>query len=296
MLKILLHIKEYVRLVKAGMLIFVLLGGLAGYAMGYTIGRPLDLDHLLFFLAGVLFISSGSFVLNQVQEVELDRLMPRTQNRPLVIGTITRKSAFIFSLLLMVYGLVLLYVASVMAFVMGALSIALYNGPYTLIWKRKSPFGAVPGAIPGAGPVVIGYAASSTEFFTSECLYMFLILFIWQMPHFWAIALRFSEDYAKGGFPVLPAALGVSTTLYHIGIYTFLYVLLAVASPLFVTAKWVYLLLVIPMAIMVLIQFIRFYSAHAQKHWLSFFMWVNFSILVFLFAPVIDKWGVIWMN
>lgn len=294
--KLFLVIREYARLVKGGMLIFVVLGGLAGYAMGHTVGRSLDLDHLLFFLAGLLFISSGSFVMNQVQEVERDRLMPRTMNRPLVIGSISRLAAFIFAIILLIYGLILLYVTSPMAFVMGALSIALYNGPYTMIWKRQSPFGAVPGAIPGAGPVVIGYAATSAQFFTMECLYLFLILFIWQMPHFWAIAIRFSKDYAKGGFPVLPAALGLKTTLFHIGIYTFLYVFLALASPWFVSAKWLYLFLVVPMAIMVLIQFVRFYLAEAQRHWLPFFMWVNFSILVFLYAPVLDKWGVLWIR
>ena len=112
----------------------------------------------------------------------------------------------------------MLSLLSLTSMALGLFTVALYNGLYTLYWKKKWAFGAVPGAIPGAMPVVIGYSANHANVFTPECLYLFLIMFLWQMPHFWSLAIRYKDDYKKGGFPVLPAVIGVPKTLFHIGL------------------------------------------------------------------------------
>jgi len=125
---------------------------------------------------------------------------------------------------------------------------------------------------------------------------LFLIMFLWQMPHFWALAIRYRKDYASAGVPVISVSLGVERTLYHTGLYTFAYVAVAMMSPWFVHASWVYLILVIPFAFKILQEFFRFYRSMGEQRWLAFFMWINLSLLVFLYVPVIDKWNFLFLH
>jgi protoheme IX farnesyltransferase len=173
---------------------------------------------------------------------------------------------------------------------LGLATVVLYNLLYTLYWKKKWAFGAVPGAIPGAMPVVIGYAANSDNLARPELFYVFMLLFLWQMPHFWSLAIKFKDDYKQGGIPVLPVMIGTDATLFHMGLYMFAYVALAIAAPWFTPVYWVYTIVVIPFAFKVLYEFFRYYQSGGKTRWLPFFLWTNFSILVFLIAPVIDKW------
>lgn len=281
----------YADLTKLGIVIFVVLSGLAGYATSFAIESAFDWVHLLNALGGIFFLSSGSLALNQVQEYKIDRKMNRTSKRPIAAGKLKPAAGAILAVAFLAIGGDLLMKASELAAALGWLTVLLYNVVYTYWWKPKMIFGAVPGAIPGALPVTIGYAANSTEIFSTESIYLFLVMFFWQMPHFWALALRYREDYAKAGVPTISVALGVERTLHHMAIYTLAYAATAVASPWFVQASWVYLLLVIPFAFKILQEFHRLYSSRGEKRWLAFFMWVNVSLLVFLFVPVVDKWN-----
>lgn len=139
-------------------------------------------------------------------------------------------------------------------------------------------------------PVVIGYSVNDSHLFSPDCIYLFLIMFLWQMPHFWSLALRYKEDYAKGGFPVLPARKGASVTLYQIGLYTFIYVALALASPLFLKGNMAYVFLVVPISLKVLWEFVKYFRSQDPAKWLPFFLWTNMSMLAYLGAPVLDKW------
>lgn len=287
--------KLYADLTKFGIVIFVLMSGLAGYATGFQIERPFDWKHVLLFVAGLYLLSSGSLALNQVQEYKADRLMPRTAKRPIAAGKITPAAGGILAVSFLVAGLHALSLVSSEAAWVGLVSVFLYNGLYTMWWKKSWDYAAVPGAIPGALPVTIGYAAVNPEIFNSESVYLFLIMFLWQMPHFWVLAIRFQKDYAAGGFPVLPASRGLETTLYQIGLYTFVYVGTAMASPWFVQASWVYLLLVLPFCFQVLREYFRYRKSQAER-WFPFFMWTNISMLVFLIVPVLDKWNFLFIK
>lgn len=283
--------KVYADLTKFGIVIFVVLSGLAGYATSFAIENPFDWQHLLNLLGGLYFLSSGSLALNQLQEYKIDMKMPRTAKRPIPSGKIKPMAAAVLSGAFLLIGSDLLFKASPLAGMLGWATVFLYNGVYTYWWKPKWVFAAIPGALPGALPVTIGYAANSPNVFSSDSVYLFLILFLWQMPHFWALAIRFKDDYAKGGVPTLPAALGIQRTLYHMGLWTFLYVVVAIGSPWFVQASWVYLLLVIPFSFKVMQEFYRFFQSNGEKRWLAFFMWVNVSVLIYMFVPVIDKYS-----
>ncbi len=288
--------KTYTSLTKFGIVIFVLLTGLAGYATSFEIEQVFQWRHLLWFVGGLYFLSSGSLALNQVQEYKLDQKMPRTQNRPIASGRITPAAGFIIAFAMMFCGIGMLYELSPMAGHLSLISIFLYNVLYTMYWKPRWIFAAVPGAIPGSLPITIGYAVNNQNIFNSDSVYLFLILFLWQMPHFWTLAIKFKEDYRAGGIPTLPTALGVRKTLFHVGLYTFTYAGVAIASPFFLHASWVYAAFVFPFAFMLLKEFFRVYKSDAQERWFAFFMWTNISMLVFVFVPVIDKWSFLFFD
>lgn len=279
------------QLTKFGIVIFVVLTGIAGYMVGFQIENHFDWHHFLKFIFGTYCLSSGSLALNQAQEYKLDQKMKRTAERPIASGRLSPAAGYIFALSFIFVGTSLLMEVSLLSAGLGWLTVILYNGVYTYYWKPRWIYAAVPGAIPGALPVTMGYAAVNPEIFNSESIYLFMILFLWQMPHFWALALRFKDDYRAGDVPTLPAALGVEKTLYQMVLYTFVYIGLAVASPWFLHASWFYLCLVLPISILILLETWKFYKAKGEKGWLKYFMLVNVSVLIYSFVPVIDKWN-----
>lgn len=277
---------------KFGIVIFVLLSAWAGYALGHSVETPFNFWNFLFFTIGCFLISAGSLGLNQVQEADKDALMPRTQKRPIPSGQIGRDQGLILSGLLIFSGLVsLLLFNGALVFLIGLFIILLYNGPYTLYWKPQWVFAAVPGAVPGALPVVLGFAAVNSNLLEQANIYLFLLLFLWQMPHFWALAIKFKDDYAMADFPTLPVALGTKRTLYHISFYVMSYCLLALMSPLFVDFGYAYFIFVLPFAGWVFYEFLLFHKNYENaKAWPRFFLSTTFSIIPFLYAPVIDRY------
>jgi protoheme IX farnesyltransferase len=275
---------------KANIVVFVIISALVGYGIGYRVEMDFSFPHLLSFLVGLFFLSAGSLSLNQVQEWKFDVLMPRTNKRPIPDGKLSPKVALCISLSFLACGLSILWFMKPLTFYVGVASVISYNGLYTLWWKRNMAFAAIPGAVPGALPVTLGYSIINDNIFSSESIYLFLVMFIWQMPHFWALAIKFKGDYTQGGFPVLPAVVGSQRTQYHIALWTFVYAGIAIASPYFVSASYAYLLVVVPFCIKLLWEFKKYFSSADDKKWLPFFLWTTFSIIVFLAAPLIDRW------
>ena len=283
----------FFRLTKFSIVFLVLLCALAAYALGLSLEKAPSFQwtHFILFCLGTYGLASGSLAFNQLQEVELDRKMKRTQLRPLVNGSLHPAYAWLLSFLLIAIGLICLWHVNLTAFFFGLLTIFLYNIFYTFFWKPKWAFAAVPGALPGALPVVIGYTAIHPNLFNSNILYLFLVLFLWQMPHFWLLALRFASDYKNASIPVLPTVIGEERTILHIGLYLFTYLALVLLSPLFVYAGWFYLLGTLPLVFKVMWEYSRFafYKDSRAKRWLPCFLWTNLSLLVFIWVPVLDK-------
>ena len=281
--------RSYLDLTKTGIVVFVLLSAMAGYALSFPAESSFQVFHFLGFLFGLYLVSAGSFALNQAQEWKRDAVMDRTKERPIPAGKLLAWQAWVIGGAFVVVGSILLFFIEPLSSYLALATVVLYNGFYTLYWKRQWAFGAVPGAIPGAMPAVIGYAVHSPQLLSSECVYLFLIMFLWQMPHFWCLAIRYKEDYRKGGFPVLSAVLGVDKTLFHIGLYVFVYAGVALVSPWFLETHVLYILLVVPFALKVIWEFFKYYQQEAKGSWIRFFLWVNFSLLVFIGVPVFDR-------
>ena len=154
-------------------------------------------------IAGTLFVSSGAAVLNQFMERNFDSRMRRTSRRPLVMGSIAPRSALLFGATISILGLLYLelWVNPLSSFI-AVITSAMYLAVYTPL-KRITPLCTAIGAIPGAAPPLIGWAAA-TGALGNEAWTLYAMLFLWQFPHFMAIAWMYREDYERAGYRVLP--------------------------------------------------------------------------------------------
>ena len=160
------------------------------------------IDLLVLGLSGYL-ITASSVINNQILEKDLDKKMDRTKKRPLPTNRISYKNSIIISVLFMLSGLLFMFLYfNVTAAILGLISLLLYTFAYTPL-KRVGPIAVFIGAIPGALPPLIGWVAFTGNI-SIEAIIIFSIQFIWQFPHFWAIAWIYHDDYKKVGFKLLP--------------------------------------------------------------------------------------------
>ncbi len=159
-------------------------------------------------LVGGMFAAGAANTLNCWFDRDIDRLMSRTQNRPIPSGLVSPRAALTFGLVLAAASLALLWLETTpLATALAAVAILAYSVVYTMVLKRRTRHNTVFGAFPGAAPVLIGWAAV-TGSLAWPALVFFAIVFCWQMPHFWALASRFREDYARAGVPMLSVVAG----------------------------------------------------------------------------------------
>lgn len=217
-LTIMAKAKAYFELLKArlsGLVVF-------SAAMMFLLANKgtLDIMKLSALMLGGFLVTGTSNIINQIIEKDLDKLMTRTQNRPLPTGRLSKEEAATFASIIGIVGVLVLVVwVNTLTAALTIISSILYAFVYTPL-KRKTPFAVAVGAIPGALPPLIGWVAYSGEI-TIEPLVLFGIQFIWQFPHFWAIAWVADEDYKKAGFRLLPSGGGRDVnTAFQIMIYT----------------------------------------------------------------------------
>jgi heme o synthase len=194
-------IADYVALTKPRLNFLVV----ATSAAGYYLGAPAapDLVTMAQAVLGTALVAGGSAVLNQVYERDTDALMRRTRTRPLPDGRVTPGDAQTFGMVLSASGLVLLaWRANLLAAALAAATLVIYLTVYTPM-KRRSSLATVVGAVPGALPPLIGWAASHGRISIGGVA-LFAIVFLWQIPHFMAIAWMYRDDYRTAGFPMLP--------------------------------------------------------------------------------------------
>ena len=280
--------RDYLNLTKAGIVLFALLTSSLAYFLSLNAFFQFSLEKFSLFILAFYFVSSGSFILNQAQEGSLDQKMNRTKKRPVPRKAVSFLQAYCLAFVFLIFGLGALFLIKTLTAILAFITVIFYNGFYTLWWKKYFKYGAVLGALPGAMPPVIGYSLGANSIFKSECVYLFLLLFFWQMPHFWSLAIHYREDYKKADIPVLPVLDGSHKTLYHIGLYLLAYLGLSLISPLFLTAGLMYIVFLVPLAFILLYQFHKY--SYKPSRWLKFFLWVNVSIIIYFVVPVVDQW------
>ncbi|WP_340153976.1 heme o synthase [uncultured Marivirga sp.] len=203
-----------------------------GYVLGFS-GAGIDYVVLAFLSLGGFLVSGSAVTINQIIEVELDKKMDRTKNRPIPTGKISIQEATIFAIVTGASGIGLLLVyTNVMTAILSLVSLILYSFVYTPL-KRVGPIAVFVGAIPGALPPLLGWVAA-TNGFGIEAWIIFGIQFIWQFPHFWAIAWVADDDYKKAGFKLLPSGGKKDlNTAIQIMIYTLFLIPLGLLPTLF---------------------------------------------------------------
>ena len=209
--------KKYLQVTKPG----IIFGNLISVIGGFLLASKGSIDYPLFIatLLGVSLVVASGCVFNNYIDRDIDRIMERTKNRPLVKGLIDPKVSLIYATVLGIAGIVLLLVAAnALAMLLAIIGFIVYVGVYSLYMKRKSVYGTLIGSLSGAAPPVIGYCAVTNEF-DAGALILLLIFSLWQMPHSYAIAIFRFKDYQAANIPVLPVIKGISVAKTHIFLY-----------------------------------------------------------------------------
>ena len=261
--------------------------------ISYFLGASeVNLIQLFYLIAGGILIVSSSNIFNQIIERDLDKLMKRTQNRPLPKKEITPKLALFLAILSALIGLIFMYLINLKVAILAAVSIFLYTAIYTPM-KLISPLSVFVGAIPGAFPFMIGWVAATNDIGV-EALTLFLMQFFWQFPHFWSIGWSQNSDYEKAGFKMLPTGRKDKSTSAQILFYSIWAVLVSII-PFFGITGELKLSIVGVLAVFALgalliyksyILFLDGKNENAKKLMLTSVIYLTFIQLTFLFDKI----------
>ena len=212
--------KSYLVFTKFRLSALVVISALSGYLfVVFRDGASVDWQVIFNLMVGGSLVTAASNGANQIWERELDIMMRRTQTRPLPQGRMNLKEAYLIVILCLVLGTWLLYRINFLSAFLGVCAFVSYVFIYTPM-KRVSPWAVFVGAFPGAIPPMLG-AIAYTNKFGLEPGILFFVQFVWQFPHFWAIAWVVFDDYKAGGFSLLPSKFGKSkNSAYQIMVYS----------------------------------------------------------------------------
>lgn len=219
------NVKTYYRLTKPGVLYGNVLTAVAGFLLAAGYFKTFDTVLFLTTLAGMTLVIASACVLNNVLDQDIDRIMERTKTRGVASGEVASRPATVFSAVLGISGILILALwVNWLVVGIGVGGFIIYVWLYGALSKRKSIHGTAVGSISGAAPILAGYAAVSGRIDVAAIL-LFLMLFFWQFPEFYSIAIYRKKEYAKAKVPVMTVVKGVRVTKVQIFIYTILYVI-----------------------------------------------------------------------
>jgi protoheme IX farnesyltransferase len=218
--------RDYYELTKPRVVMLIVFTAIVGMFLAVP-GWP-GLPALLFGTIGIGMAASSAAVFNHVLDARIDIHMLRTRARPLPQGRVSEISALMFASAVCVLSMIILwFLVNPLTAVLTFASLIGYAVVYTVFLKRATPQNIVIGGAAGAAPPVLGWTAVTGEV-TSSALLLFLIIFVWTPPHFWALAIARKDEYAKVGIPMLPVTHGEAYTRLSILLYTILLVLITI--------------------------------------------------------------------
>jgi protoheme IX farnesyltransferase len=231
------RVRDYVDLLKPRVMSLVVFTGLVGVLIAPVRLHPFE----AFLAVAAIALGSGAAgAINMWYERDLDALMERTRQRPLPAGRVAPDDALGLGVLLSIFSVLLMSLATnFVAAALLAAAILFYVFVYTIWLKRRTPQNIVIGGAAGAFPPMIGWAAATGDV-SAVGLALFLLIFLWTPPHFWALALYRSDDYRRAGVPMLPVVAGARETKRQMLIYTLVLLPMALAPTLLGAVGWVY--------------------------------------------------------
>ena len=256
--------KGYIALMKLRVVELLLVTTIPPMVVAYK-GIP-SLSSMLATLAGGTLAAGGANAMNMVYDRDIDAVMKRTQKRPLVTGVISPRDATIFAVLLELAAyLVLQHWDNQLAGLLALSGTFFYVIIYTIWLKRRSKQNIVIGGAAGAVPVLVGWAAITNNLSWAPVL-LFLVIFIWTPPHFWALAVRYRDDYAAANVPMLPVVTSLRRTTLEIMVYSVIMWALTILIGPFAGLGWIYAISATVLGFMFTFYAYRLYSdAHHDK-------------------------------
>lgn len=263
-----INIKQYYNLCKPKVVLLIVFTAIVGMLLSTPGTLPAD----TFFAAtiGIALASASGAALNHWVDQRIDGIMERTQNRPLPQGELSSVSALTFALALAAVSMIiLLSFVNALTAMLTLTSLIGYAVIYTMFLKRSTPQNIVLGGAAGAAPPLLGWVAMTGEI-NAEALLLFLIIFVWTPPHFWALAIKRKNEYAKAGLPMLPVTHGIAFTKLHILLYTILLIISTIIPFLIYMTGLIYLAGALALGIGFLYHAIKLYNTgnsdqHAMK-------------------------------
>jgi protoheme IX farnesyltransferase len=232
-------LRDFYELTKPKVVMLIVFTAIVGMVLavpGWPGSTPLVIGSL-----GIGMAASSAAVINHVLDQRIDVQMSRTHNRPLAQGRLTDTQALTFAFVLCVLSMLLLwFVINPLTAILTFASLIGYAVIYTVFLKRATPQNIVIGGAAGAAPPILGWTAVTGEIH-SDALLLFLIIFMWTPPHFWALAIAKLEDYERVGIPMLPVTHGEDFTRKHILLYTVLLVVVTIVPYLTGMSGLIYL-------------------------------------------------------
>jgi protoheme IX farnesyltransferase len=213
--------RDYLMLSKMGIVVSNLLTTFAGIwlAARYTgVNIASEIPSVILTLLGAALIMAGSTYLNNYIDRDIDPIMKRTQKRPTVTGTIPHRQVLLIGLSLAASGIVLLFLVNLLAVLFGLIGLFVYVVIYTMWLKRTHSINTIVGSISGAMPPLIGWAAIDPSMHAMAWI-LFAFMFVWQPPHFLALAMKRCEEYRAAGIPMLPVVSGFEVTKRQMILY-----------------------------------------------------------------------------
>jgi protoheme IX farnesyltransferase len=232
------HAADYWQLLKPRIMLLIVITTIGSLALAAR-GWP-STALVVWTVVGLTLVSGGSSVINHWYDRDIDALMERTSSRPVASGRVAPSAALAYGLVLAAAGVALLavqvhWLAALWAFA----GFVCYVVVYTIWLKRRTPQNIVIGGASGAVPPLVAWAAVDGSV-SATAVALFVIVFLWTPPHFWAVALLLDEDYARAGVPMLPTVRGAAASARQILVYTVLLVLSSLAPVALGTLGWVY--------------------------------------------------------
>ncbi len=246
----------------------IILGNLITVAAGFLLASKGRIDFWLFFatLIGLAFIIASACVFNNYIDRQIDKKMERTKKRALVTGLISGYNAIVFAIILEVLGnLILLFNTNLLTVLVASVGFLVYVFLYSL-WKCRTIYGTAIGSIAGAVPPVVGYCAVSNHF-DAGALILFMMLVMWQMPHFFSIAMWRFDDYVAAKIPVLPVKKGMLRTKIHMVLYIVAFILTAMLLTLFDYTGYMYLAVTTTVGLIWLGLCVKGFNSSNDQQW-----------------------------
>jgi len=279
--------KLWAQAVKTGIIKSNLVPMVAGLMLAlytYELSFIENIWNVVLALAGTTAVIAAAGSFNNVYDRDIDAVMQRTKIRPTVTGAISIKTVLIVAFILLIGGIVLLYFTTPLAALLGFLGVFFYVVPYTMWTKRRTIWNTEIGSISGAMPPLIGWAAVAPDIWHPACWALFIIMVIWQMPHFYAIAIRKRDDYAAANIPMLPVVKGERRTYIQSNIYL---IILMLTSFLFLPlSRGLTIVAFVLGGIWLWLSFIG-YSKMEGKTWANKMFAYSLFHMIALFATVI---------